>query len=205
MSNVRTKITLLDMTSSQKLVAKFFQEQRSVIMAYLRKNFSKLTPEDYEDIIQESSLDLWKQINEGTLTTLTSSMSTYFCGICKMNALDMLKKKSKDLITLIDDIKEEQDTEEGLKRVEFLIHMHEEVDNTEELISKKKSALVRQIVRDLPSPCNELLWSIYRDGLSIKALVALYKYASEAVVRVTSHNCRNKFENRFSKEIESIY
>ena len=35
---------------------------------------------------------------------------------------------------------------------------------------ESKEAIARQIVRDLPQPCDDLLWGFFRDNYSLKTL-----------------------------------
>ena len=69
---------------------------------------------------------------------------------------------------------------------------------------EQKEALVRNIVKDLPSPCNELLWGFYRDGLSMKELAERYGYSSENTAKVTKHRCCDKFKKRFTEMLNRL-
>ena len=70
---------------------------------------------------------------------------------------------------------------------------------------KRKEALVRDIVKDLPSPCNELLWGYYGDGHSMKTLAEMFDYASVNAVKVTKHRCCEKFRKRYSEMVKSLF
>ena len=70
---------------------------------------------------------------------------------------------------------------------------------------KEKEALVRDIVKNLPSPCNELLWGYYGDGHSMKMLAEMFNYASENAVKVTKHRCCEKFRIRYSEMSKSLF
>ena len=69
---------------------------------------------------------------------------------------------------------------------------------------ERKESLVRDIVRNLPSPCNELLWGFYRDGLSMKEIAERYGYSSENTAKVTKHRCCDKFKKRFSEMLGKL-
>lgn len=70
--------------------------------------------------------------------------------------------------------------------------------------TEQKEALVRDIVKDLPSPCNELLWGFYRDGLSMKELAERHGYSNENTAKVTKHRCCDKFKKRFSEMLNKL-
>lgn len=208
------------LTYNERQIALFFETQRPSVMAYLSQHFPVLSTEDREDILQEASIRLWTQLTASASDVPQSSPSdsapasgpqgftsigAYFCGICRICALEVVKQHRLDPVTLIDELPTEVDADEGMRRIGYLIRLDEEASGHDERISRRKAALVRQMVRSLPAPCNELLWSLYRDGLSMKALAKLYHYASEAVARVMSHNCRQKFARRYAEEVRKIY
>ena len=70
---------------------------------------------------------------------------------------------------------------------------------------EKKEELVRNIVRNLPSPCDEILWGYYRDGYSMKTLAEKFDYASETSAKVTKHRCCEKFRFRFNEMVKSLF
>lgn len=192
------------MLGSEQQIAHFFEEQRPRVMAYLRKTFTVLSTEDCEDLVQQAAIELWQQSRTGRLDNLTSSLSTYYCGICRTCALAMLKERKASPIVPIEEISCESDADAGQRRVEYLIRLEEESHDADEALSRRKDALVRQIVRSLPPPCDKLLWGRYRDGLSMSLLATVCHYATEAVARVTSHKCRTKFAARYAAEVQKI-
>lgn len=179
----------------KKLLEQFAQAQRSKTLLFLQNQFS-LPTEDCEDIFQEAFIVLYHNIQEGKLDELTSSLSTYFIAICKNKALEILRSKNKYAsLNESDNLMPFSD-----QQVEKLLAY----DTEDTLLQEQKETLVRTIVSDLPSPCNELLWGYYRDGLSMKALAERYNYASESAVKVTKHRCCEKFRNRFKESIKSL-
>lgn len=194
----------MNMSHSEQQISHFFEEQRPKVIAYLRKTFTALSTEDCEDLVQQSVIVLWEQITTSKLDKLTASLSTYFYGICRTNALALLKSRNASPCLPIEEIRHEVDTPEGQQRIEYLIRIEEESQGEEEAFSRRKDALVRQIVRSLPAPCDKLLWSRYRDDLPMSLIATIFHYASEAVVRVTIHKCRQKFAARFENEVKRI-
>ena len=150
--------------SDEKLLDKFAKVQRNKTIAYLKKQFS-LPSDDCEDIFQEAFITLYNNIQEGKLKELTSSISTYFMAICKNKTLELLRNRGKYVISSFDVNVGGQITflDEQVDKILMLAE-----DN--EVIQERKEALVRNIVRDVPSPCDELLWGYYRDGFSMRDL-----------------------------------
>ena len=51
---------------------------------------------------------------------------------------------------------------------------------------ESKEAIARQIVRDLPQPCDDLLWGFFRDNYSLKTLADILG-KTVGYVKVTKH------------------
>lgn len=183
-------------TKEKKLIEQFRKVSRDMVLVYLQRDFS-LSIEDSEDIFNDSFITLNNNIQDGKLDNLTSSISTYFIGICKNKAKEFLRSKNKVVNLSYDPGIKEQNTFLDDK-VESILML--ESDN--DIARRKKEEIVRDVVRDLPSPCNELLWGFYRDGLSMKQLAEKFNYKSESTVKVTKHRCCEKFRERFNKLVK---
>ena len=185
--------------NDNKVLERFASVQKEKAIAYLQGQFS-LPTEDCEDIFQESFITLYNNIQNGKLEKLTSSMSTYFMGICKNKAYEFMRAKGKMVSTSYEINTGSNNTflDEQIEKILML-------ESESETLQKKKEVLVREIVRDLPSPCDELLWGFYRDGYSMKVLAKKFNYASENTVKVTKHRCCEKFRNRFNESVRTLF
>ena len=79
----------------------FISNERNKVLSYLRKKFS-ISDDDLDDIYQDSSLALYMNIQDGKLTTLTSTLSTYFLRVCINQALKFIEKQNR-IVPIIDD------------------------------------------------------------------------------------------------------
>ena len=175
---------------------RFASAEWSKTLGYLHKSFG-LSRDDCQDVFQESFMTLYSNIADGTLETLTSSLSTYFMSICRNKALEMIRKIQKYA-----DVDDEMslslmDGEFNESKIDSIIALDEGSEEEE------KQKLIAQIVNDLPHPCNELLWGFYRDELSMKALAEMFNY-SEGSVKVTKHRCCEKFRSRYQEMLNKI-
>lgn len=168
----------------------FAKKEWTKALAYMQKQFN-LPVEDCKDIFQESFITLYDNIIGGDkLKNLNSSLSTYFIAICRNKAHELLRTRGvyidpSDIDILTDNYIAEN-------RMTALISI---CDNNQQDIERKE-ALVRQIVRNLPEPCNSLLWGFYRDNLSLKTLAQMYNYSTGSV-KVVKHRCMEKFRNLY--------
>ncbi len=176
----------------------FVKSQRDRAITYLQNNFT-ISMDDCEDIFQDSFIILYQNVQEGKLDNLTSSVSTYFMAICRNKAMELLRIKGKYIHSPVD-----VEIQKSTTFLESKISNVLSFDN-DDVPTEKKEALVREIVKDLPSPCNELLWGYYRDGLSMKDLAELYGYSNENTVKVTKYRCCDKFKKRFTEMLHKIF
>ena len=63
---------------------------------------------------------------------------------------------------------------------------------------------VKEGVRNMPAPCNQVLWSYYWDGFSHKQIAELYGMKSEDVCKTQASRCKKKF-SEFIKRIRPNY
>ena len=182
---------------SKMIIDEFVKSQRVKTISYLQRNFS-ISTDDCEDIFQDSFMILYHNAQEGKLEDLTSSVSTYFFSICRNKAMELLRKRGKYIQSQV----EAEDVPSG-QFLESKINSILSFDDDGRDIEQKE-ALVRDIVKNLPSPCNELLWGFYRDGLSMKDLAERYGYSSESTAKVTKHRCCDKFKKRFTDMLNKL-
>ena len=179
----------------ERKLEKFAKEQWQKTRAFLLNRYS-LTEDECADVFQDSLVILWKNIIENKVETegLCMSSSTYFMTICRNKTMELLRKKSKYVTT-----KEHFDYQS--EQVDKILALEDDSEKAQ----KEKEALVREIVKDLPSPCNELLWGYYGDGHSMKMLAEMFNYASENAVKVTKHRCCEKFRVKYSERVKSLF
>ena len=187
---------------NERKLEKFAKEQWQKTRAYLISRYS-LSEDECADVFQDSLVILWKNINENKVDSkdLGLSSSTYFMTICRNKTMELLRSKSKYVTTPyeINPNKDHHDYQED--QVERILSLEDAREN----VQKEKEALVRDIVKNLPSPCNELLWGYYGDGHSMKMLAEMFNYASENAVKDTKHRCCEKFRVRFSEMSISLF
>lgn len=186
----------------EKKLEKFAKEQWQKTRSFLISRYS-LSEDECADVFQDSLVILWRNINENKVDSkdLGLSSSTYFMTICRNKTMELLRSKSKYVTTSYDirPSKDFHDFQEN--QVEKILSLEDAHEN----IQKEKEALVRDIVKNLPSPCNELLWGYYGDGHSMRMLAKMFNYASENAVKVTKHRCCEKFRVRYSEMRKSLF
>lgn len=182
----------------------FATEYRDRTLNYLSKFFS-LNREDCEDVFQEASIVLYHAATKGKLDNMTSSLYTYFIGICNNKAHEQLRANGKMRVDSIDgyiSADELNDRHDALmNNISKILEQEDENDKANE----ERNAFIERMVKKLPSPCNELLWSYYRDALPMKAIAAMYGYASESVAKVTKHRCQERFRKTYEETVGKTF
>ena len=184
---------------SDRELNRFAAEIWPKAMAFLCNRFL-IEEDDCKDIFQEAFIVLYSNIQSGKLNDMTASLSTYFLSICKNKGLEFLRGARKTVnvesemsLSLMDDENKEE-------KIEALLALDDDATFVEQ-----KEQLVQSIVRDLPSPCNELLWGFYRDNLSMKAIADIYNYSSESSAKVTKHRCCEKFRAKYTELCNKLF
>jgi RNA polymerase sigma-70 factor (ECF subfamily) len=177
---------------------RFANKEWNKILSFLQNRYG-LSEDDCKDVFQEAFIILYENIKSGKLTVLTSSLSTYFISICRNKALESLRSSSK-FVAEDDELSISlMSGEIRQDKLESLLSLEDD-----DIIERQKEDLVRVIVKNLPSPCNELLWGFYRDNLSIKTLADMYNY-SEGSAKVTKHRCCEKFRIRYNELCQKLF
>ena len=191
-------MAIIELQQTQQKLNKFAAEQWDKALAYLQGSFS-LSRSDCEDIFQDAFIVLYKKIIDGEFV-LTSSLSTYFLGICRNKAYEKMRDMGKEL-NIIDEYPSSSKDEFEDERIDRLLALEDDTEH----IEARKEAIVREIVSKLPSPCDKILWGFYRDGFSMKMLASMYNYKSEGSVKVTKHRCGEKFKTRFTEISNDLF
>jgi len=181
---------------SAKVLGEFAKEEKTKVLNFLGNRYG-LDNDCRSDIFQEAFIVLWQNNHDGKLKNMTASLSTYFIGICKMKAMEMLRHRGKTI----------SDNDMPISQNSFAKDKCDEIlsdfDSNLPLIERKER-LVRQIVHDLPQPCDKLLWGFFRDNLAMKALAEMCNY-SLGSAKVTKHRCQEKFRKRYNDLVNYLF
>lgn len=182
---------------SERVLAEYAQKEWNKVHGYLKKHFG-LSDEDCDDVFQESFIVLFNNNREGKMKDMGDSLSTYFTRICHNKALELLRRQGRYL-NISDDNRFEVLADAKDEKLSNLITLDPDVT-----IRDAKEAIARQIVRDLPEPCNKLLWGFFRDNHKLKTLAEMLN-KTEGYVKVTKHRCQEKFRRRWHELVKDLF
>ena len=198
------KLNSIHSITSSELNA-FFEENRQRTLCYLESRFPVLQEDDIEDIFQESSITLFLKIQNNELLDLTSSLYTFFLSICINQARNKVNRTHPtDLLSdNITDSDFEPIRNDKLEELENLVGYEIAEEQTDQEYLNWIEQQVREGVRQMKPPCNQILWSFYWDGLSHRTIADMFGMKSEDVSKTQANRCKHKFSDFIKKVIAS--
>lgn len=179
-----------------RLLGQFFEKERSKLLVVLRNRLAVST-EDAEDIYQDACIALYNNIQNGKLKKLTCSLSTYFTQICLNMGYNFVNRgHSTDSFDQM--LENSQYDEYGLAQLEAVLGLGDG-------LSQEQTAMMRDIVQDLPHPCEDILWAYYGDDLSMNEIADIIGFNGADSVKSKKSQCMSKLKERFTRIIKSFY
>ena len=146
-------------------IEKFVVKYRERTIFFLRKHFTTLRSEDYEDIYQEASIVLFCKEAAGALQAVTCQLYTYFLRICINLSHKMVSRQQHMLLLSVS----------GEENVDTLLLMEKSVLEAQEScdIRREKMALADRILAGLPEQSRRLLSGHYLEGKSWEEMASI--------------------------------
>lgn len=167
---------------NNKVLTQLYENYRSPFIAWSKQYFN-CEAEEAVDIFQEVVIVFYRNIAQGKLTELTSTVQTYLFAIGK----NLLLKKSRQTQPL--------SLNDNLPLIDNFI-----IDRQFE-ISHQKTVL-RKTVESLGEPCSEIIKLFYYRNYAIEAIQKCLGYNSESVVRTQKKRCM-QYLRKVAKDIEN--
>ena len=182
---------------------KFISENRERTLFYLKSKYSELSEDDIEDVYQESSLALYKNIETNKLTELSSSLYTYFLRICINQSMKAISKQGKHLTVGINETDVKQKNMVSISKVENVIKISSEGESSD--VVERKAKLVHSILDVMTPQCKKLLWSFYAEGMNWATIAQQNGLSNANSAKSTANRCRNTFKEKYDELKTKIY
>ncbi len=146
-------------------IEKFVVKYRERTIFFLRKHFTTLRSEDYEDIYQEASIVLFCKEAAGALQAVTCQLYTYFLRICINLSHKMVSRQQHMLLLSVS----------GEENVDTLLLMEKAVADAQEACDarREKMALADRILAGLSEQSRCLLTGHYLEGKSWEEMASI--------------------------------
>ena len=180
---------------------RFLSDERGRVLSYLRKQFS-VSDDDLNDIFQESSMALFLNVRDGKLSTLTSSLGTYFMKVCINQTLKFLGKNSKTM-PLFDD---RRITNSDFVRDDKIAELYGAcLDAEEEERKTRMELLVNNIIASMTETCKNILHGYYWDDFSTSTIADMFNFSDANSVKAQKYKCVKKFRDKYNELKNKIY
>ena len=180
---------------------RFLSDERGRVLSYLRKQFS-VSDDDLDDIFQESSMALFLNVRDGKLSTLTSSLGTYFMKVCINQTLKFLGKNSKTM-PLFDD---RRITNSAFVRDDKIAELYGAcIDAEEEEKKTRMELLVNNIIASMTETCKNILHGYYWDDFSTSTIADMFNFSDANSVKAQKYKCVKKFRDKYNELKNKIY
>lgn len=173
----------------------FLAEEKSKVLAYLRKKFS-ISDDAIDDIFQESSMALFLNIRDGRLANLTSTLSTYFLRICINQTLKSIGKQQK-VVPLFDDSTITNKDEFRSDKIDELYRLCTEDEDAERVAQSER--IVQNIIEVMPDTCKNIFKGYYWDNFTTSTIADMFGFANANSVKTQKYKCLQKFRNRYNE------
>lgn len=195
-SDTQTKNALLD----------FIRYERLNVIEKVKCSYPSLPKEEIEDIFQTVCIALVDKVHEENFR-LTCSLFHYVYRCCWNQAEHKSRHPERALQLPTDDLMRDDNMDNyenqpiQQEKVDRLLNsLFEEPDEREELLNR-----VCEVVKDLPAPCDKILYGMYSTPKKKQEVIAREcGYSNAAVVRVMASRCKSKFRDRFKSIYESF-
>ncbi len=170
---------------SETAFKEVYESNRGLFLNFSRKY--GLGDEDVLDVYQDAYIAFYENIQNGKLTELKSSVSTYLISIGKYKIMERLRKNSK-----------KQENDHALYAVPDEDLVLESFDIVQEDLTPHQKLLQRYF-EDLGEKCKAILTMFYYKKYSVKQIMAAGHYNSENVVKSQKSRCLKTLKEAIEK------
>lgn len=190
-----------EMPIKDKELSHFISVEKRRVLSYLRKKFS-ISDDDLDDIFQEASMALFMNVREGKLTSLSSSLGTYFMKVCINQALKFLGKRDKSVPLF----NENAIVNPNAVRNDKVDELYGFCMDTEEVDRKlRMEKLVNDIIASMTDTCKNILHGYYWNDYSTSTIAEVFNFTDANSVKTQKYKCVKKFRERYNELKSKIY
>lgn len=173
---------------SENAFKEVYEGNRDLFLNFARKY--GLGDEDVLDVYQDAYIVFYENIQNGKLTELKSTISTYLISIGKYKILERLRKKSKRV-----------DSDHVLNVVQEIDQELESFDIVQEELTPEQKLLQRYF-KELGEKCRAILTMFYYKKFNIKRIMLEGGYNSENVVKSQKSRCLKSLKDAINNSPE---
>ena len=174
--------------SEQILIEKIKQKDESIIIdlyngykdaffRFLQRDFSSLDEDNLQDLYQEAWYAVYRNIKDGRLLQLTSTLKTYLFQIGRNQANTLVKKLNKT------------------NGDEPIVEIHDPEPFPPEDIESQKANIVRSAIDELTEICRKIMKLFYYEKKKLdEILFILEDFSSKDALKTKKYKCMKRLE-----------
>lgn len=190
-----------EVSLSNQELATFLSGEKGKVHAYLRKKFD-ISDDNLDDIFQEASMALFLNVKTGKLSSLTSSLGTYFLKVCINQTLKFIGKSSK-VLPLIDESRISNSNTVRDDKIDELYGFC--MDTEEEDRKVRMELLVNNIIASMTDTCKNILHGYYWNDYSTSTIADMFGFSDANSVKAQKYKCVKKFCEKYNELKNKIY
>lgn len=173
--NTDAKILDLIRQGNEEALVMLYHANRKMIMAFVTRNNG--TPDDGEDLLQESLLVLWERVRAGRFE-YSAKLSTFLFGTARNMWMRRLANKRRESPAILDP---DSYSDGGASLLE-------------NLIVSEEAAMVQEALKKIGAPCRQLLLLFYWEELSMEEIAGRMGFANADTVKSKKYQCKKALE-----------
>ena len=190
-------------TLSENSLVKFIREERDNIIDKVKSSYPSLRIEQIEDIFQDVCIALVEKAHKEDFR-LSCSLFYFVYRCCWNKAEHDTRHPEREWSLPTDNIMRPDDFEtqpvQEEKVDQLLNTLFDETNEREELLNQ-----VCEVVKDLPEPCDKILYGMYSTPKKKQKVIAKEcGYKNATVVKVIASKCKSKFRDKFKSIYEAF-
>ncbi|UII33690.1 sigma-70 family RNA polymerase sigma factor [Fulvivirga ulvae] len=167
-----------------KAVMTLYDSYRKEFLHWGYNNYS-LTEQECADVFQDAVIIIYKNIRQGKLEQLSSSLKTYLFGIGKNLALKRVSQSSRMVVS-----NEAVESNPGF-------------DHEDPFEATERQKVIAGMLDSMGDPCKSILQMFYFDKFTMDAIASRLGYKNEHVAKSQKLRCFNQLKKMISDRFNS--
>ncbi|MCK6692598.1 MAG: sigma-70 family RNA polymerase sigma factor [Thermoanaerobaculia bacterium] len=152
----------------ERALEDIYRSYQPEFMRVLKREWPSLDQNTCLDIFQDAVILVWTNVKNGNLTHLSSTLSTYLCGIGKNLASGYMRKQGR--VSYFDEMLDFLRSGESSAELDFL--------------QREEMELIWKFIDQMDEPYHSVLTLTFKYELSSAEIAEIMNAASDVVVRV---------------------
>lgn len=163
---------------------KIYKEYRPAFQQWAQHSY-RIDEEQAADAFQDAVVCLYRNVVQGKLESLSSSLKTYLFAIGK----NIIRKKLQQPV--------------AMESSELSVVEHLHAEPIDQFATNDRQRLVARLMETIGEPCKSILELFYFRGFSMEAIAQRMDYKNENVVKTQKLRCLTNLKNMVRERYQS--